>query len=396
MALRLIPNKSIATNLDRTTKVVDLTLAYIDDLKATYREVEIAVRDDVLGYEYTLLASDCAPLHTLVENVIAHTPLSIFKPGAPKLDLRMSLYRPLQKSFNTIKLCGLFQHPTQPVDPADVEDIYVADIRDVGEEDLDNCLFTTNGFFVRGDSYLQGKRLVGAGSMIRREGSTAAGVLIMPCAVKCHPVNAAECEFTEDGQLYVKDITAGKNTALVIAGRLFVSGLDDELRRIGPDFSLFSFDLTFILDWVIRHKDKLGFTFNSEALSPAAMMQPEFKRLILDSKYTFLVELDGDIYRDGTAVGGWWVNELRHINNKDTSDFYGLVQCDDGRVVDYWGVYSEYANILYSALNKGDLGKEFYAHGNKYQKDPVITDKRKLVPAEGYGPKRVTRYCKRV
>lgn len=394
MSLQIVPNKALARRRDSSYEWIDVNMRYLDDLLKQYRDVEIGLVDTVLNKHYTLVARKCPAHHILINNLISgDIVLPSMHDGLPELTVEESFYRPILKGFDYVKLCKRNTHPTHPVDASEAEDLIVAKMR---KGQRDQCLFTANGFFVRPLHGATDSRLLGAARIMYHNGDTSCGVLHMPGRVSYSPIDPKTAEFTEDGQLYVPLKNPDDTPAVVIGGRLFIAGIDNELRRGGANFALFRFDHTFILDWLVRYAPLLYPKQSFDLLDTERLVSEDMKRVFLQSEYCFNVALHGGGYwvRDTGVERHWW-SEHRITNLQDASDYYGLVMKDNGRVYDYWGVYWNVANILHHTSDRWDRGCNFHAHTTQYMREGITSDKRNLIPAPEYFPARARFYCKR-
>lgn len=394
MSLQIVPNKALARRRDSSYEWIDVNMRYLDELLQVYRDVEIGLVDTVLQHEYTLFARQCDPHHVLINNLIAgDIKLPSMRDGLPTLEVEESFYRPMLKGFDYIKLCKRNQHPSHPVDASEAEDLIVSKMRHGKRQ---QCLFTANGFYVRAIHGAEDSRLVGAARIMYHNADTSCGMLHMPGTVSYEVIDPATAEFTDDGQLYVPLSNPNDTPAIVIGGRLFIAGIDNELRRGGANFALFRFDHTFIMDWLVRYAPLLYPGQDFDAIDTARLTSVEMKRVFLQSEYCFRVVMTGGGYyvRDTGVERHWW-NEHRVTNLKDASDYYGLVMQDNGRVYDYWGVYWNVANLLHHTNDRWDRGDRFHAHTTQYMREGITTDKRNMLPAPQYFPARARYYCKR-
>lgn len=394
MSLKIVPNKALARLHDASYQWIDVNMRYLDELLKEYRDIEIGLVDTVLNKHYTLFARQHPDHHVLINDLIAQDiVLSTMRPGLPELVVETSFYRPILKAFNRAKLCKRNQHPSHPVDASEAEDVIVSDMR---HGTRTNCLFTVNGFYVSAIHGAEDSRLVGAARIMYHNADTSCGVLHMPGAVTYSTIDPDTAEFTDDGQLYVPIASNDMTPGVVIGGRLFIAGIDKELRRAGANYALFSFDNTFVLDWLVRYAPLLYPLQSFDAIDPQVLNSVEMKRKFLRSDYCFNVALAGTGYwhQDSGVERHWW-REHRVSNYKDTSDYYGLVMQPNGRVYDYWGVYFNVANILYSTVDRWDRGSNFHAHTMQYMGLDAISDKRNLKPEPQYFPARARFYCKR-
>lgn len=397
MALVIVPNKSIATS-KTTIEYFDPIGSKIGALNLQYREVEIAVQETVLKTEHTLLLSDIKEGFDIkIEDYLQRIPMSILKAGYPKLDIRMSMYRPLLKAFKYIKLAGKDMHPSQPIEPSEAEDLFVSKMDPIDNVTTENCLFTVNGLFTYARPYLDGVRIMGGGKMIHQTGDLSSGTLIMPNTVTCTPIDSNASEFNTFGDLYVKFNNPDKNYGIVVGGHLHIFGVDSNSSIMGRDYGLFRFDATFILKQIVPYAKVLGLDINFDLMSATALEIEDLKRKILALPTSFLVEFDGSrLYCKTSAVQKWWWDELRHESLGSTHDFYGFVKDRGGRGVDYWGVFSENANILYHTLRLNPEA-ELYATSIHYE-DPneLFTDKYREVPRGIYEAMSCVWYFQRV
>lgn len=394
MSLQIIPNKALACRHDSSYEWIDVNMRYLDELLQEYRDVEIGLVDTVLNHEYTLFARRCEQHHILINNLIAgDIKLHSMQDGLPTLKVEESFYRPILKGFDYVKLCKRNQHPSHPVDASEAEDLIVSKMRHGTRQ---QCLFTVNGFYVRAIHGDTDSRLIGAVRIMYHNTDTSCGVLHMPGMVTYEPIDAATAEFTDDGRLYVPVRNAGDTPAIVIGGRLFIAGIDHELRMGGANFALFQFDNTFILDWIVRYAPLLYPGQHFDVMDTNRLNSIEMKRIFLQSEYCFTVALaGGGYYARDTGVERHWWNEHRVTNYADTNDYYGLVMQDNGRVYDYWGVYWNVANVLHHTNDKWDRGCKFHAHTTQYMREGIATNKRNILPAPQYFPARARYYCKR-
>lgn len=393
MALTIVPDKTLAHLREGGYAWIDVRVQYLDDLLKKYRDLEIGVMDDVLNQKFTLHARKYPAHHTLIENLLSNVRQSELSKGLPVLDVAESVYRPILKGFNRVKLSQRNKHPSHPVDASEAEDLIVSGIRYGSRQD---CLYTANGFFVQPIHGATDTRLLGAAKIMYFNADTSCGMLVMPGEVTYSAIDPDTAEFNEDGDLYVPIKDGNDTPAIVIGGRLFIAGMDRELKRRGANFALFRFDHTFIVDWLVRYAPLLYPNQKFDIMDTERLTSVEMKRIFLKSEYCFQVVLKGNGYwrRDSAVERHWWLTH-RHTNFKDASDYYGLVLKPNGRVCDYWGVYYNVANILYSTANHWDRGDNFHAHSTQYMREGMLTDKRNLKPEPQYYPARARYYCKR-
>lgn len=375
MALTIVANKALAQRKDLSYEWIDVNNRYLDELLLQYRNVEIGLQDPVLKKYYTLDARKCRPQHELINNIVINDVIiGGMHDGLPTLTLETSYYRPMLKAVDYVRLAKRNQHPSHEVDASEAEDLIISKLRHGVRQ---QCMFTANGFFVRPIHGATDTRLIGACKIMYHNSNDACGVLHMPGKVEYYPFDEKAVDFNDNGDLYVM-IKQPKNTpAVVFGGRLFVAGIDKELKVVGKTHALLRLDHTFMMDWAVRYAFILFPGMELTLLTPEFINSVEFKRKLLASEYSFQVELEGSGYHAvDTSVDQWWHREYRVMNYENCNDFYGLVQDSNGRVIDYWGVYHNISNILYHNLLRDDRGKRFHAHSVDYMREVATTDKR--------------------
>lgn len=375
MALTIVANKALAQRKDLSYEWIDVNNRYLDELLLQYRNVEIGLQDPVLKKYYTLDARKCRPEHATINQIVSgDTLIGGMRNGLPVLTLEQSYYRPMLKAVDYVRLAKRNQHPSHEVDASEAEDLIIAKLRKGSRQ---QCMFTANGFFVRPIHGATDTRLLGACRIMYHNSNDACGVLHMPGKVSYYPFDEKTVKFNDNGDLYVMIKKPTNTPAVVFGGRLFIAGIDKELRIVGRTHATLHLDHTFMMDWAVRYAFILFPGMELSRLTPEFINSVEFKRKLLGSEYSFQVELEGTGYHAvDTAVDQWWYRELRAMNYENLNDYYGLVTEANGRVIDYWGVYYSISNILYHNLLRDDRGKRFHAHSVNYMREAATTDKR--------------------
>ena len=393
MALTIVANKALAQRKDLSYEWIDVNNRYLDELLLQYRNVEIGLQDPVLKKYYTLDARKCRPQHELINNIIGDVLIGGMRNGLPTLTLEQSYYRPMLKAVDYVRLAKRNQHPSHEVDASEAEDLIIAKLRKGSRQ---QCLFTANGFFVRPIHGATDTRLLGACKIMYHNANDTCGVLHMPGKVNYYPFDPKTVEFNEGGDLYVMIKKAGNTPAVVFGGRLFIAGIDKELRVVGKTHALLHLDHTFMMDWAVRYAFILFPGMELSRITAEFIDSVAFKRKLVESEYTFQVELEGSGYHTvDSSVDQWWYREHRVMNYENQNDHYGLLLEPNGRVVDYWGVYHSISNILHHNLLRDDRGARFHAHSVDYMREIATTDKRNRKERDHYTVSRSRIFQKR-
>ena len=341
MALAFVDNKAIVTSRDHSVSWMLVEDATIIDLKLTYREIEFLLIDSVTGEYYTLKLSNIPPSYTLLSKLLSTIDVSdLVTKGGRELTIESSHYMPIFKVAKTIAITQRNVHPGYDVDPSEADDIQLADFR----VDPTRCLFTVDGFYTRP---VIGKKndvcLVGGAKLLFRGDTTGCGLELLPDAVECKPFENPE--FNDAGNLCIK-LVPGTTQGIVICGRLFIAGMDKEFKIRG-DYAVFSFNAGFILSWGMTHAKSVFPELDATKFSMDYLTSKSLRERMLASEYSFLVTIKGTGYwKDTSSVTKFGIAEY-FAADWTSNSFTGKLVKDDGRVIDYWGVYQSVGTVLY-------------------------------------------------
>ena len=363
MSLVLVDRKAIATAHDHSVSWVVLDNMTVAELKAKYREVEVLLVESLTGTYYTLRLSNVEPMYFDLEHLLNTVDITAkATPGAPSVQLANSYYLPLFKVANQINISGREQHYDQPIEPSEAMDIMASGFN----VKRNNCLFTVNGFYTRAVHGSDLSCLVGGAKLLYRGENTCCGCVVLPDAVEYATFD--QTTLNDRGELYIK-LVPGTTQLLVIAGRLFIAGVDKEFSIRG-DYAVFSFTTGFIVDWVLKYAKHVMPGLDVNSLTVQYLNSLDLRRLILSSDYSFMATVKGTGYwRDTSAVTRFGMREYL-ATDFSSNAFTGIVTLPSGRVLDYWGVYESVGTVLHHATD--DDTRDFRAHTIKYLEEDVI------------------------